>query len=91
MRVSASVQYTRDEVSYEQTDRINILRQFSHLPLPLRPKQIQTPQGNTIQPDVNMTERREKVLDAGRVVHEKLEKEVYPVQISVQTVTREDE
>ena len=62
-----------------------------HLPVSQRPKEIETPSGHIIKPDKQVAQQREKVLVAGRKVHEKLEKEIHPVKVRVQTTTREDE
>ncbi|PWN35068.1 uncharacterized protein FA14DRAFT_178449 [Meira miltonrushii] len=62
-----------------------------HLPVSQRPKEIETPSGHILRPDKQVAQQREKVLVGGRKVHEKLEKEIHPVKVRVQTTTREDE
>lgn len=62
-----------------------------HLPVSQRPKEIETPSGHILKPDKQVAQQREKVLVGGRKVHEKLEKEVHPVKVRVQTTTKEDE
>lgn len=62
-----------------------------HLPVSQRPKEIETPSGHILKPDKQVAQQREKVLVGGRKVHEKLEKEIHPVKVHVQTTTREDE
>lgn len=61
-----------------------------HLPVAQRPEEIETADGHVIRPDTKVAQQREKVLVGGRKVHERLEKEIHPIKIHVQTATRED-
>jgi exonuclease V len=63
---------------------------MSHLPVSQRPEQIATPQGNIVKPNVEISVEREKILQSGREVHKRLEKEIHPVRIYVETTTKED-
>ena len=74
----------------EYAAQYNVLG-MSHLPVSQRPAQIATPQGNVVSVDVGKAQQREKVLDAGRIVHRRLEDEIHPVRVYVETVSREDE
>jgi exonuclease V len=61
-----------------------------HLPVSERPEQITTPQGNVVQVNIEIAQQRDKILVAGRQVHKRLEKEIHPVRVRVETTTRED-
>jgi exonuclease V len=63
---------------------------MSHLPVSERPEQIATPDGNIVRPNVEIAHGRERVLKSGREVHERLEREIHPVKVHVETTTRED-
>lgn len=63
---------------------------MSYLPVSERPEQIITPQGNIIKLNVDLAHQREKILIAGREVHKRLEKEIHPIRVHVETTTKED-
>jgi exonuclease V len=61
-----------------------------HLPVSERPEEIKTPQGNIVKVNIEIAQQRDKILVAGRQVHKRLEKEIHPVRVRVQTTTKED-
>ena len=64
----------------------------AHLPPSQRPTSIVTPSGATVQLDVKQAKDREDILEKGRTVHEKLEKEIHPGErIYVRTKSKEDD
>ncbi|CAO1627008.1 unnamed protein product [Jaminaea pallidilutea] len=64
---------------------------LSFLPVAERPTEVTLPSGLVIKPDQAVAVRREEVQIRGREVHEKLEREIHPLQVYVQTKTREDD
>lgn len=63
---------------------------LSHLPPALRPATITTEAGQSLTASASLVAQKEKTLDAGKAVHTVLEKEVAPVQVYVETETKED-
>ncbi|PWY98139.1 hypothetical protein BCV70DRAFT_202310 [Testicularia cyperi] len=63
---------------------------LSHLPPSQRPQSITTEAGQVLAPASDLIQKKEKVLDGGKAIHTILEREVAPVQVAVQTETRED-
>lgn len=63
---------------------------LSHLPVSERPKEITTPQGKIVKVNVEKAQQRDKILTAGKQVHKRLEQEIHPVKVYIQTTTRED-
>ncbi|KAJ1021358.1 hypothetical protein NDA18_005596 [Ustilago nuda] len=63
---------------------------LSHLPPSQRPATITTAEGTTLAAQPELVQQKDKTLTAGKAVHAVLEKEVAPVQIYVETETRED-
>lgn len=74
----------------EYAYQYNVLFQ-SYLPLSMRPLSITTPRGTKIEPDMICMEQKEAVLEQGSAVHEDIERDVLPVQVTIQVETREDE
>ncbi|WFD28360.1 hypothetical protein MNAN1_003370 [Malassezia nana] len=68
----------------------NLLFQ-SHLPLSMRPLSITTPRGTILEPNWTLAEQKEQVLEQGTAVHEDIERDVLPVQVTLRVETREDE
>ncbi len=63
---------------------------LSHLPPALRPATITTETGTTLAPSTDLIEKKDKTLTAGKAVHTVLERQVAPVQVYVETETKED-
>ncbi|WFD40736.1 uncharacterized protein MJAP1_003725 [Malassezia japonica] len=68
----------------------NILAQ-SHLPLWKRPQSITTPDGNVLTPSWAQLQAREEVLARGTEIHDALEREVQPVELTFRFETPADE
>lgn len=64
---------------------------LSFLPVAERPKEILLPSGNVIKPNETLAVRKEQIQVQGREIHKKLEEEIHPVQVYVETKTREDD
>lgn len=64
---------------------------LSSLPVPERPQEVVLPSGHTIKPIQELIVRKEQIQNRGREVHRKLEREIHPVQVYVQTKTKEDD
>ncbi|WFC94631.1 hypothetical protein MBRA1_001264 [Malassezia brasiliensis] len=67
----------------------NILAQ-SHLPLLQRPTSITTPQGNVLTPSWAQLVARDEILAQGVKVHEAIEREVQPVELTFRFVAPAD-
>lgn len=67
----------------------NILAQ-SHLPLLQRPTSITTPQGNVLTPSWAQLVARDEILAQGIKVHEAIEREVQPVELTFRFVAPAD-
>lgn len=68
----------------------NILAQ-SHLPLTQRPTSITTPQGNVLTPSWAQLVARDEILAQGVKVHEAIEREVQPVELTFRFVAPSDQ
>lgn len=74
----------------EYAYQYNVLFQ-SHLPLSMRPLTITTPRGTVMEPDWSSMEQKEAVMEKGSAIHEDIERDVLPVQVTIRVETREDE
>ncbi|KAJ9474901.1 hypothetical protein PHBOTO_004787 [Pseudozyma hubeiensis] len=63
---------------------------LSHLPPSLRPSTITTESGATLAAEPQLVAQKETTLNAGKAIHTVLEREVAPVQVAVETESRED-
>ncbi|CBQ68958.1 conserved hypothetical protein [Sporisorium reilianum SRZ2] len=63
---------------------------LSHLPPSQRPTTITTESGSTLAAAPQLVAQKESTLQAGKAVHSVLERQVAPVQVVVETETRED-
>ncbi|GAC94879.1 hypothetical protein PHSY_002452 [Pseudozyma hubeiensis SY62] len=63
---------------------------LSHLPPSLRPSTITTESGATLAAAPQLVAQKETTLNAGKAIHTVLEREVAPVQVVVETESRED-
>ncbi|CDS01478.1 hypothetical protein, partial [Sporisorium scitamineum] len=63
---------------------------LSHLPPSQRPATITTEAGQTLSAAPQLVAQKESTLQAGKAVHTVLERRVSPVQVVVETETRED-
>ncbi len=73
----------------EYAYQYNILS-LSHLPPALRPETITTEAGQTLAAAADLVAAKEVTLQAGKAVHSVLEAQVAPVQVHVETHTKED-
>ncbi|KAI3483177.1 hypothetical protein L1887_53957 [Cichorium endivia] len=73
----------------EYAYQYNILS-LSHLPPALRPETITTEAGQTLAAAADRVAAKEVTLQAGKAVHSVLEAQVAPVQVHVETHTKED-
>ncbi|WVO16821.1 hypothetical protein L204_104507 [Cryptococcus depauperatus] len=66
------------------------LRTFPSLPIDQRPDAITAATGKQISVDKFRTESKEKLMKRGNKIHKRLEKEIYPNEVTVNAITRED-
>ncbi|CAO1628872.1 unnamed protein product [Sympodiomycopsis kandeliae] len=64
---------------------------MTHLPISQRPESITLPSGKEIRPSTDLVQKRDKIVKAGTQIHAKLEREIHPEKVSVQTKTYEDQ
>lgn len=74
----------------EYSHQYNILG-MSHLPISQRPETITLPSGKQLRPRADLVQNRDKIVKAGTKIHAKLEREIHPEKITVQTATAEDQ
>lgn len=66
------------------------LRSLPHLPPDQRPDHIESARGKVISMDKSKVQTKERILRRGEVIHKRLEQEIYPTEVKVNTSTRED-
>lgn len=55
-----------------------------------RPKTFLSARGHVIEPDIEQAMVNAKIMDAGSVIHQRLEKEIHPVEVQVDVTTSEE-
>lgn len=64
---------------------------LSFLPASQRPTEVALPSGAVLRPNFVLAEKKEEIQVAGREIHKKLEEEIHPEKVYVQTKSREDD
>ncbi|OCB87070.1 hypothetical protein A7U60_g5805 [Sanghuangporus baumii] len=66
------------------------LRQFRNKPISKRPQSFVTPKGKEIKVEAKVAAKNEDILDKGKIVHKKLEREIHKEEVLIKVKRKEE-